>query len=364
MKVVAVAAAVALLAVPATALALAEGGEGNAPRVKQPEWAEGVIDVVNLKSRVYYFWVNGNENFYYRGDAKALNEALRTYAAVKADQRRLVLLPGRKQTMSLGRKTLEFNWQFHVPSGIYLAITKNKNTVLTAYLDAEKPRGPVDRQKVERCVRDLDDETFAVREAASGELEKLGAAAKPLLREALKASKSAEARRRIEAVLAKLNGIDTSDLDVPAGLTVLTASDLVAEHLEGLKDADQTRRGLAVSALSELAPFSDKVVPALADMLKKDRGEYARRIAASGLGHAGVLAKDVLPALKEGLDDPDANVRSAFRSAIDQIEQARPDPDGVKEAKKRSLILKDIDELKQARKSQSEKRKPAAPTKE
>jgi hypothetical protein len=84
MKVVAVAAAV-LLAVPVVALALAEGGEGNAPRVKQPEWAEGVIDVVNLKSRVYYFWVNGNENFYYRGDAKALNEALRTYAAVKAD---------------------------------------------------------------------------------------------------------------------------------------------------------------------------------------------------------------------------------------------------------------------------------------
>jgi hypothetical protein len=64
------------------------------------------------------------------------------------------------------------------------------------------------------------------------------------------------------------------------------------------------------------------------------------------------------------LDDPDANVRSAFRSAIDQIEQAKPEPDAEKEAKKRSLILKDIDELKQARKGQSEKGKPAGPTKE
>ena len=45
MKVVAFAAA-ALLAIPATALALAQVTVGNAPMVKQPEWAEGIqIDV-------------------------------------------------------------------------------------------------------------------------------------------------------------------------------------------------------------------------------------------------------------------------------------------------------------------------------
>src|SRR6516162_10429648 len=89
-----------LLALPATALALATETFGNAPAVKQPDWAEGVLDVVNLKSRVYSQWVNGNENFFYRGDAQALNEALRKYAAVKADVRQLILLPGSGKTMT------------------------------------------------------------------------------------------------------------------------------------------------------------------------------------------------------------------------------------------------------------------------
>jgi hypothetical protein len=352
MKVVALAAVAALLAIHATALALLQVTHGNAPMAKQPEWAEGVLDVVNLESRVCAVWVNGNETFYYRGDAGALNEALRKYAAVKADERRLVLLPGQKQAQSFDKKVIEFNWQLHVPSGIYLAITKNKNTVLTAYLDAAKPRGPIDDKQAKGWVRDLNDDTFAVREGASRELEKLGAAAKPLLREALKASPSPEVRRRLEELLAKLKGIDIGDLEIPPGLTVVTASDLVAEHLEGLKDADPTRCGLAISALSELAPFSDKVVPALAGLLAKDKSAYVRRVAAGSLGRTGVLAKGALPALKEGSSDPDENVRAAFRSAVEQIEQAKADPEGEKEAKKRLMILKDIDELQKARKKQ------------
>src|SRR5947209_17359605 len=79
------------LALPATAFALGEERFGNAPAVKQPDWASGVLDVVNLDSRVYSQWVNGNENFFYRGNARALNEALRKYAAVKDDVRRLIL---------------------------------------------------------------------------------------------------------------------------------------------------------------------------------------------------------------------------------------------------------------------------------
>jgi len=353
MKIIAIAAA-ALFALPATALALAEEAIGNAPRVKQPEWAEGVLDVVNLESRVYCVWVNGNENFFYRGDARVLNDALRKFAAVKADERRLVLLPGRGITHSFNQKGIDFDWQLHVPSGIYLAVTKNKHAVLTVYINAEKPRGPLDRKKIEGWVRDLDDGSFMVREEASRALEKLGAAAKPLLREALKASPSAEVRRRIEAVLAKLEGIGASDLEIPTGLTVVTATDLIAEHLAGLKDADQTRCGLAISALSDLAPFSDKVVPALAGMLKKDKSAYARRIAAWSLGRIGDLAKDVLPALKEGLGDPDENVRTAFQSAVDLIEKAKADPGGEGEVKRRLTILKELDELKKARKKRQE----------
>src|SRR5947208_3228663 len=118
MKVVVLTAA-ALLALPAMALALAFESFGNASATKQPGWAEGAIGVVNLESRVYSRWVNGNEHFFYRGNARALNEALKRYAAVKADKRRLVLLPGRGKMQSFDGKAIAFGWQFHVPSGIY-----------------------------------------------------------------------------------------------------------------------------------------------------------------------------------------------------------------------------------------------------
>src|SRR5262245_38240461 len=111
MKVVAIAAAAALLAVPAAALALRFETFGNAPAAKQPGWAEGVLDVVNLESRVYALWGDGMQYFFYQGDARALNKAIRKYAAVKAPQRRLVLLPGRGKTHSFDRKPIDIDWQ-------------------------------------------------------------------------------------------------------------------------------------------------------------------------------------------------------------------------------------------------------------
>jgi len=77
-----IAIATLLLALPSAVFALATETFGNAPAVNQPEWAKGIIDVVNLDSRVYSVWVNGNENFYYSGDARALNEAIKKYGAI------------------------------------------------------------------------------------------------------------------------------------------------------------------------------------------------------------------------------------------------------------------------------------------
>jgi hypothetical protein len=59
-----------------------------------------------------------------------------------------------------------------------------------------------------------------------------------------------------------------------------------------------------------------------------------------------VGAKTALPALKEGLDDPDPNIRTAFQAAIDQIKKAKPQPGWGEAVKKRIAILQDLDELK------------------
>src|SRR5262245_1242854 len=347
MKVVAITAPVVLLlAFPAAALGLGMETFGNAPAGKQPGWAEGVLEVVNLKSRVYSRWVNGNESFYYRGDARDLNEALRKYAAVKDEPRRLILLPGQGKTQSFGGKPIDFDWRLHVPSGIYRAMTGKKHAELTVYINAAKPRGTPAPKQVEGWIRQLDDESFDKRQKAEQELGKLGYDAKPLLREALKAGPALEPRRRIERLLQKLRGFDVADLEIPKGVTVVGVNDLLEAHFKDLKDTNLNVCAQAIQGLSVLAPYSDNVIPALTGLLEKDKNEYVRRVAAGCLGRVGAGARAAVPALKKGLDDPDPNIRATFKAALSQIEKAQEVPGAAGELKKNLSIVKDITELK------------------
>jgi RNA polymerase sigma factor (sigma-70 family) len=63
----------------------------------------------------------------------------------------------------------------------------------------------IDAATVNRVVADFDDERFATRQKAETEVVGLGAQAEPALRAALERKPSAEARRRIEAVLDRLD---------------------------------------------------------------------------------------------------------------------------------------------------------------
>ena len=77
-------------------------------------------------------------------------------------------------------------------------------------------------EHVAKLVKNLGDESFEVREAASKALKKLGASAKPMLREALKKKDlDPEASARIKAIIepeAKLSGKTVTD--PKTGLTV------------------------------------------------------------------------------------------------------------------------------------------------
>jgi WD40 repeat protein len=61
----------------------------------------------------------------------------------------------------------------------------------------------IDRVRVAKLISDLDNDQFAVREAASRALTDLGSVAAPFLQKALKAPPSTEARRRLESLLTK-----------------------------------------------------------------------------------------------------------------------------------------------------------------
>jgi WD40 repeat protein len=66
-------------------------------------------------------------------------------------------------------------------------------------------RPTVEPDRLARLVRDLDDDTFEVRERATKELEELGEAASPALRKALAGQPTVEARRRLEELLEKVS---------------------------------------------------------------------------------------------------------------------------------------------------------------
>lgn len=335
------------LSLPSPAFALAYETFGNAPMVKQPQWADGIIDVVNLPSRFYAFWVNGNETFYYQGNAQALNDAMRKYASVKADVRELVLLPGQGGVHSFDRRPIIYDWKLHVPSGIYREVARKKHAVMTVHISAVKPN-PIDRKIVEKWLADLDSNQFATRDRAVNELRKLGPDAKPFYQAALKERQSLETRRRIEALLDRLAGIDVTDLDVPKALTIVTLDDLMAKDFDALKSDSYTVRGLALGELSQFVDYNDKIIPALIDAVKKEH-EWVRRVAAGSLSNLGTKAKTALPALKEGMKDPDMNIRNVFEHAIKQIENAKEGPDRREEIARNQAILRDIRDFVKAR---------------
>jgi hypothetical protein len=115
-------------------------------------------------------------------------------------------------------------------------------------------RPATDLAEARRRIAQLDDDAFAVREKASERLDSLGAAAVPALRQALAAAPSAEARRRIEALLAKQGNAPPSGehLRLLRALAVLehaetpAARRLLEELAAGLPEAPQTREARAV----------------------------------------------------------------------------------------------------------------------
>jgi WD40 repeat protein len=72
--------------------------------------------------------------------------------------------------------------------------------------DHFRPAPQADPKRVEKLIADLDSEQFAERDAAAKELAKLGEQIEPDLRRVLKGQPSPEVTKRIESILARLQG--------------------------------------------------------------------------------------------------------------------------------------------------------------
>jgi hypothetical protein len=338
-------------------LALATEHFGNEPLPPGGLISDNNLSAVaNLPSRFYWYEVNGDPHFFFRGNTQALNEALRRFGG-GAGEREVILLPGPQERQSLTRdKRFPYDWELHAPNGFYLhAAQAEKGTrvmtlhpTMTVYVTVVRPERPADAEQVKRWIAELDSDQFTVRDKAARELEALDNAVGPALRKALAASPSVEQRQRIERLLGRLDGIDLDQIRVPAGVTVLDWKDLFDRYVAGLKGDSYTIRGQAAGGLGTLARCTDEAIPILLDVLKKDKHEYVRRCTAGALSRLGTKAAAALPVLKEGLQDPDVNVRNAFRQAVDTIENAKPERGNDEQSKKQAAIQKRIHEFRMA----------------
>jgi RNA polymerase sigma factor (sigma-70 family) len=92
---------------------------------------------------------------------------------------------------------------------------------------------PVDTKRIERLIADLDDGQFGVRAQATKELEALAEHAVPALRKALAGKPSVEVRRRLEALLDRLEAVG------PSAETIREVR--VVEALEWIGNAEARR---------------------------------------------------------------------------------------------------------------------------
>lgn len=126
---------VALILLAGTApsvFALMTEEEGNKPLNARDytDWP-GIMPVINDKARVYQFWVNGNEQFFYRGDVEVFNEAIKHFARVKVKPvpasegdgtrpglRKLVVEPAPGVHKAFHEKTIKHDWNLQIVGGI------------------------------------------------------------------------------------------------------------------------------------------------------------------------------------------------------------------------------------------------------
>lgn len=341
----------ALIAWSQQALGLATEHFGNAPvPAGFFNSSADLLPVLNDKSRVYWYEVNGDAFFYYKGNTEAVNAMLEKFAAV-GKGREVVLHAGPMKLNNLGRtKHIDANWYVHVPGGggIRLSdyadggLVTDTGPAIHIYLPSARATSSAPAAKITAWIDDLDSDMAKVRGNASRELEKQGQAIEVTLRKTLETTGSAEVKKRIRALLGKLSAINLDLLVFPKDLTVIGPDELVARCTKGLKSKEYVIRGIAASELAELEPDLKKAVEGLLKVLKDDEHEYVRRSVIGSLQREGWAARSALPELKKLAHDPDVNIKNAVARAVGVIEKAKEETGGEERTKLVTAVRKDI----------------------
>lgn len=335
-----------LLVLPGPAFAIRHVIVGNEPLGPGHGFGKELLTAVNVEERVYLSEHDGDLSIYFKGGPAALNRAFRHFAALPADKREIFLLPVPARPL-LHNKPIAYDWMLYVPEedprprrGARLV---GRTVTLTVYIPEPLPAPPADPARAKQWIADLSRDDFKTRERAARELLALGPPVAGLLREALTARPSAEARDRMEKMLADVSReIRLDVLELPAGVPVTGLDDLLDGERKRLADKDPAVRGNAVHALVDHGAPAAEVLPDIETMLKTETDRNAVAGAAWAAYHLGAGARPVLPALRAATARADKDIADICRQAIKRVEAAKAEPVPAAEAKKRATIRAEI----------------------
>lgn len=343
----------AVLVGPAPAFALREIITGNRPIGPEGGHDKEVLAALNVPERVLLSegGLDGSLEVYFKGGPRALNDAFRRFAAIPAGTHEVVLMPFPARPFDLGKESIPYDWTLQIPGtrrahGVRLPAADR--VTLTVYIPNPNPPAPADPKAVRAWIAELGSNEFKARERAAKELAAVGRPAAGLLRAALRANPSPEARDRLEKLLAEVSKeLRPDTLDIPAGLSVVGPDDLLARARAKLADKAGHIRGDGAILLVECGVPAAEVLPELEKILKSESewASHAAWGAAMGAYRLGADAKPLLPALKTAAGSKVEYVATACKQAAEWIEKAKPDPVPEAEAKKRATVRKEIKEL-------------------
>jgi hypothetical protein len=336
----------ALLSAPSPSFALARVVLGNEPISPGLAFGHEVLAAVNTDERVYAFVRWGAGDFYFNGGPKALNEMVRRFAAMTADTREIILLPVPAKPLIHDKKPIADDWRLYVPAsrgaGLEFDETDTRAT-LTIYIPEARPPAPADTKQVKGWIADLGSDDFKTRERAAKELAAIGPPVAALLREALASRTSAEARDRMERILAGASpDIQLDVLRLPEGVSVIGLDGLLARSRSQIADKDPAVRAQGALHLITHGAPAEEVLPDLEKMLKTETLTDPLAGAAWAAYRLGAGARPLLPTLRTIAKTTDKELARICGQAIENIEMATVETVSDAEVKRRAVIRKEI----------------------
>lgn len=242
----------------------------------------GIMALINRKTRVYQFDVNGHEQFFYKGGIDELNSALKDFSKLDLKRHRVYLLPGKGEMETpIEKLEIAFVWKMQIVEGIV------KATILR-HPDAQ-----------------------------------LVWPAEPAI-----------------YIFVDNGRIRLDEIQVPVGLEIESVDKLIENHRKAIDECHDQVRGSAIHNLGQIVPFESNAMEIVMNQLNSDN-EWAAINASSTIAEFGSMAHKHLDELQELAENHDSDrVKKNLVKSIGKIRNA--DPTDPREIESFRVLVKQL----------------------